>query len=368
MRSLVAINPNKRDSLDYTKLGAVKFGQEDILFGTIELEQPFFDTENPKNHEYVLVRVTSFSCNYRDKAFLLENYHSIKDSDRLFVPFGSEFSANIVAVGRDVHEFNVSDRVMPNCSYPDSGKQGVSPGVATNFASLGWLRLHKNKIIKVPKNLNNREAACFSLGSQTAASMIRRSGILMDGGCPLVLSARSNTSLFIIQQLLSYDITPLCLSTSEWSDEETEKIHPSRVELASNVMKSTSNDIAKQNITHVFDPFFDMNIGYALYYLQTGGTYITCGLRDQHPSLSNSTPSNAEPIARGALATSIVKNVSILGNCLGSKEDLETAIHLQNRTGSRTIMDSEYQIEEGVDFVQRSFFDHSRFGKCVLTL
>lgn len=368
MRSLVAINPSKKNSMDFTELGIVKFGQEDILFGTVELEQPFFDTENSKNLEYVLVRVTAFSCNYRDKALLIENYNSIKDSDRLFVPFGSEFSANIVAVGRDVHEFKDGDSVMSNCSYPDSGKQGILPGVATNFASLGWLRLHKKKIIKVPKSLGDREAACFSLGSQTASGMIRRSGILTNGGNPLVLSARSNTSLFIIQQLLSYGITPLCLSTSEWSDEEIQKIYPSRVELVSNAMNSSSNDIVKQKITHVFDPFFDMNIGYALYYLQTGGTYVTCGLRDQHPLLSSDTPSNAEPVVRGALAMSIAKNVSILGNCLGSKEDLETAIQLQNRTGTSIIMDQEYQLEKGVDFVKRSFFDSSRFGKCVLIL
>lgn len=367
MRSLVAINPSKKNSMDFTELGIVKFGQVDVLFGTVELEQPSFDTEDPRNDEYVLVRVKAFSCNYRDKGILLESYNSINGSDRLFVPFGSEFSANIVAVGSHVHEFKVGDCVMSNCAYPDSGKR-VFPGVATNHASLGWLRLHKNKIIKVPKNLSDSEAACFSLGSQTASSMIRRSGILETGGNPLVLSARSNTSLFIIQQLLSHGITPLCLSTSEWSDEETQKISPSRVELVSNAINSKANDIVKQKFTHVFDPFFDMNISYALYYLQTGGTYVTCGLRDQHPQLSSHTPSDAEPVVRAAISMSIVKNVSILGNCLGTKEDLESAIQLQDRTGTRIIIDREYQIEESLDFVQRSFFDSSRFGKCVLIL
>lgn len=368
MRSLVAINPSKKNLMDYTELGIVTFGEVDILFGTVELEQPFFDTEDPKNSEYVLVRVTAFSCNYRDKALLVENYNSIKGSDRLFVPFGSEFSATIVAVGRDVHEFKNGESVMSDCSYPDSGKQGVLPGVATNFASLGWLRLHKKKIVKVPKSLSDREAACFSLGSQTASGMIRRSGILENGGNPLVLSARSSTSLFIIQQLLSYGITPLCLTTSEWSDEEKQIIYPSRVELLSDAMNRVSSDIVKEEITHVFDPFFDMNIGYALYYLQTGGTYVTCGLRDQHPQLSKDTPNDAEPVVRGAIEMSIIKNASILGNCLGLKEDLEQAIQLQNRTEMGIIMDQEYQLEKGVDFVQRSFFDSSRFGKCVLNL
>lgn len=364
MQCLVAINPKKKDSIDYKDLGTVEFGPVQVTFGEVELEQPKFDCEEPNNREYVLLRVNAFSCNYRDKALLLANYEQIKNSDRLFLPFGSEFSADVIAVGADVCDFEVGDRVMPNCSYPESGKKGVLPGVATNFASLGWLRLHSKKLIKTPKTLSNVEAACFSLGSQTASGMIRRSGILVDGGTPLVLSARSATSLFIIQQLISYGFNPLCLSTSEWNEAEIQRIYPARVE---RIEKNTAlNDDLNYKFTHAFDPFFDMNVGHALNCLKTGGTYITCGLRDQHPMLSMETPNNAEPIVRGALVQSIMKNVSLLGNCLGSTEDLERAIRLQSRTGIGPIIDQEYKLIEGRDFVQRSFFNFRRFGKCVL--
>lgn len=77
------------------------------------------------------------------------------------------------------------------------------------------------------------------------------------------------------------------------------------------------------------------------------------------------TPTNAEPKVRGALAQSIVKNVSLIGNCLGSTEDLERAIRLQGRTGIGPIIDQEYKLTQGANFVRRSFFDSSRFGKCV---
>ncbi|KOO46497.1 alcohol dehydrogenase catalytic domain-containing protein [Priestia koreensis] len=366
MRSLVAINPNKKESIEYTELGTVRFGEVNILFGAIDCDQPTFDTKSDKNNEYVLVRVTAFSCNYRDKALLVENYNSIIRSDRLFVPFGSEFSAEVVAVGKGVDEFEIGDGVISDCSYPYSGKEGVLPGVATNFASMGWLRLHKKKLIKKPNTLTESEGACFSLGAQTAAGMIRRSGILENGGNPLVLSARSNTSLFIIKQLLSYGVTPLCLSTSGWNEEEIQAIQPSRVMSLSSALNNEGNCMSDQQITHVFDPFFDMNIGYALHFLQTGGTYITCGIRDQHPLLSNETPKDAEATVRGALEMSIVKNVAILGNCLGSREDLEGAIQLQTKSEMGIIIDEEYRIEQGVEFIQRSFFDSARFGKCVL--
>ncbi|MED1563607.1 hypothetical protein AJ85_21665 [Alkalihalobacillus alcalophilus ATCC 27647 = CGMCC 1.3604] len=195
MKTVVAINPNVKNPKKCTDLGEVDFGEVKIRFGLVEFEQPNFDINDSNNDEYLLVKIKAFSCNFRDKAILLESYLKMKHSDRLFLPFGSEFSAEVVFTGKKVMNFRVGDKVMPNCSYPYSGKKGILPGVATNFASIGWLRIHKNKVIKIPRSINEIEAACFSLSAQTATGMIRRSGILDKGGTPLILSARSNTSL-----------------------------------------------------------------------------------------------------------------------------------------------------------------------------
>jgi hypothetical protein len=75
---------------------------------------------------------------------------------------------------------------MPNCAYPESGVKGVSPRVTTNFASMGWLRMDRKKIIKIPKTLTNREAACFSLGAQTTSSMIRSYLLDLSHRCKLM--------------------------------------------------------------------------------------------------------------------------------------------------------------------------------------
>ena len=360
MRCIVGINQTKKDTIEYEELGVVQFGKVNVLIGAIELEQPDFDVEAPDNRNYVLLRVDAFSCNYRDKSHLLQNYIRAEKYDRLYVPFGSEFCATVVAVGADVSEFEAGDRVMSNSAYPESGEKGVLPGVATNFASLGWLRLHRKKLIKVPETLNDIEAACFSLGAQTASGMIRRSGILVDGGTPLVFSARSATSLFITQQLAAYGFKPVCLSTSNWNEMEMQKISPKSI-IKMNEIQSLNN-----KVTHVFDPFFDMNIGEAVNCLRTGGKYVTCGLRDQHQLLSDKTPSDAEAVVRNAIVTSIVKNISIIGNCIGTTEDLEKAIKLQRESEFKPIIDTVYNVMQGADFVRRSFFDFRRFGKCVL--
>ncbi|MBO8818150.1 zinc-binding alcohol dehydrogenase family protein, partial [Staphylococcus aureus] len=85
--------------------------------------------------------------------------------------------------------FEVGETVIPNCFFSDSRENGT--GIPTNFASMGWLKIHKNKIITSPKNLTHNEAAGFSLGAQTATAMIRKINILNTGGTPLVFSARS---------------------------------------------------------------------------------------------------------------------------------------------------------------------------------
>lgn len=363
MKCLVAINKEEFKREQYKYLGAVKFGEEKIDFGEIELEQPEFDGRTDENKDYLLLKVKSFSCNYRDKGLLIENYKKMKLKKRLFVPFGSEICAEVIALGSGVTEFKVGDRVMANCAYPDSDFKGIAPGIATNFASLGWQRLHKSKLIKAPSNLNNAEVAGFSLGAQTAASMIRRSGILNDYAESMICSSRSATSLFVIKYLVAHGLKPICLTTSDWSDQEKEKIYPAIVVNVNDLDMKVKEYF--KNIKYVFDPFFDMNIGLAIKYMNIGGSYISCGLRDQHPLLSEHVPLEVEPIVRGAIAQAIMKNISILGNCLGTTKDLEGAIKLHNKKDISPIIDSQYNIEQGIEFIKRSFFDNKKMGKVI---
>ena len=57
MESLVAINPKYKNSFEHIKMETVKFGDTDVLFGLVELDQPNFDANNPKNDNYVLIKI-----------------------------------------------------------------------------------------------------------------------------------------------------------------------------------------------------------------------------------------------------------------------------------------------------------------------
>ncbi|MBC6308477.1 zinc-binding alcohol dehydrogenase family protein [Listeria sp. FSL L7-1582] len=364
MKTVVAINPRHEQAQKIPSLGGLSFGDTIIEFGVIQVSEPTFNIEDEANNDFVLLKVKSFSCNYRDKALLLENYISLQKYNRAFLPFGSEFCAEVIKVGKYVHEFNFGDVVMADNSYPHSGESGVKPGVATNFSSLGWLRLHKKKIIKKPASLTNSEAAAFSLGAQTATGMINKSEILKNGGTPLVLSSRSNTSLFIIQQLLSHDIIPICLTTSNWTQEDKQRIYPCKILNLTEVLEGV--EMVKEDITHVFDPFCDMNMEYGLYLLGYSGVYITCGLRDQHPKMTSESSDDILSSIRGSLSMIIMKNIIMKGNCLGSHQDLVDAIRIQNTSDKGLILDKVYSLNQSIEFIKSSFFDATRFGKSVI--
>lgn len=363
MEAIVAINPKFKNSFEYENLGTVCFGNVNIPFGLIELKKPNFDKNATKNKDYVLIKVTAFSCNFRDKGILLSNYENITSKDQVYVPFGSEFSGVVVKKGTNVSNFSLNQRVMSDCSYPRENST-IHPGIVTNFASLGWLRIHKDKLVAIPKELSDSEAACFSLGSQTAHSMVRRSGVLeKEDSTALVFSSKSATSLFIIKHLLAHGKKPIALSTSTWSKWEKEQVN--NIE----ILKMSDFDKSKDffNVSHVFDPFFDLNIYEAVSQMTTFGTYITCGINNQHPKLSQEKTSRADSNARVALTIGILKNISFLGNCLGTKNDLTSSINMiEKGINVKPIIDQEFDRKDGIHFIEKTFFEGNKFGKCVM--
>lgn len=361
MLSVVALNP-KHDIINKAiNVVHINFGSVQIPFGLLEFEQPLFDLNDQKNDDYLLIKVNSFSCNYRDKAILVNNYVQLLHLGKPFLPFGSEFSATIISKGRNVDEFNIGDRVISNCTYEGIDNDNIIPGVASNFASLGWLRIRKEKLIKQPQNLSDLEAACFSLGAQTAYSMIRKSEILeKKNRKALVFSSKSVTSLFVIQLLKYFGIDLVCCSSSEWSKEELDSIGIKKVVSVNEIEGNFDS------ITHVFDPYFDLNFSKAVNFLANGGNYIFCVFLNQHPILSkkhDKTLSTEEVF--NSLKLVIIKNISLIGNCLGSQEDLNKVIKIYDSKIS-PIIDSVYNLDQLEEFLKRSFFDKRKFGKCVI--
>lgn len=344
-----------------THPGTVQISGTDVPIGIIDSARPDFHPGLPMFKDKVLIRVEAFSCNYRDKSLILHNAIRMKTNKwPRTAHFGSEFSGVVEAAGSNVMNFQAGDRVMPNASYPDAPAAGEAPGIVTNTASQGWLVVHEAKLFEVPSWMSAEQAAGFSLAAQTAGSMVRRAE-LTPGETAIVASARSSTGICLIRTLLANKMHVIAVSSNTWATHEQKLIDPN-----GDVQFLTLDQLHEFSehfpAAVVFDFFTDRNFDQFINLLELGGRYVTCGFKDQHPEMveEQSTPT---PFG-SALASLIVGNKILIGNCIGTTKDLESS--LEKADDIAVPIDSTYTVDEAEQFLDRSFNDFRKFGKVIM--
>lgn len=334
----------------------------------LEIEPPRFDATHPDFRRQVLVRVTAFSCNYRDKGFFLRLQQV--PAAQFFI-IGSEFVGTVEATGADVTHVAPGDRVIGQNHYTAS-QSTIAPrdGLPTNQASKQYLVLHEEKLCAIPPTMRDDVAASFSIGAQTVYSMLRRAAPVA-GSRALVPSATSSTSQFLIRALHARGVRVFASTTSQAFDDALAAMGVERV---IHVSPGTDDSGAGDAIDRVaaevggfecvFDPFFDLHLAKSVRVMNPFGTYVTCGLSAQNPAAARRRDIrtlDATPV----IATAIVKNVAIIGNCLGLRDDLKHALDDHARGALDVGIDSVYEGDSAGAFLDRTFNDRKRFGKVV---
>ncbi|MDG0843976.1 zinc-binding alcohol dehydrogenase family protein [Staphylococcus equorum] len=335
----------------------------------LKLINPLLIHKKKENENFVLIKVNAFSCNYRDKAIILKSALKMQEGLNFqaspFAFFGSDFVGTIIDKGASVKDFDIGDRVIPNCAFPKQPFPGVAPGVVTNEASKGWLKLHKSKLITIPNKMSDEIASGYSIGGQTSTSMVRRVN-LKDNERALVLSARSNTSMFIINNLLAKGIDTTILTTSDWDIKEKSLISPAKLLKVDKDNPNWERLEGLDNFDVVFDPFFDLHLEKAIKQLNTGGRYITCGYKNQHQNFQDEYDKFNVNNLHEIMLKVMINNMSIIGNCIGTSEDLEESLGAFNPDTFIIPTDSKYDIKDGNKFIEKTYNDNGRLGKSVL--
>lgn len=346
---------------------SVEIDQILLRCGVVDASAPRFEPEHPDFHHSVLVRVRGFSCNYRDKGFA---YMMTAFPQTRFCPVGSEFIGEVVEVGARVGTLRAGDRVLPNHHYtgalPGSGPR---EGVATNQASREYIVLHEAKLLRAPAAMPDAVGASFSLNAQTAYSMVRRAGIGADDRV-LVTSARSNTSLFLIHALKATGATVYATTSSEASADQVRGL--GGIEQVVAVGRgdgfSTNEELVRifkkdGMFNAVFDPMYDVHIERAVQLLGPFGRYVSCGMLGQNPNSRAASGLSRGPRCGAVMEHVLQKNLSIIGNCVGTTDDLSRAIkdYAEGRFG--VSVDSAFGGAEAAPFLDRTFNSRDRFGK-----
>lgn len=321
---------------------------------------------------HALVRVRAVSCNYRDRAIITS---SANIPTARFASFGSEFVAEVVAVGADVTSLRAGDRVVPDCHYEGRPQHstGVPAGVPTNRAARRMHVLHSTQLQRIPEALGDEVGAAFALNAQTAYSMVRRAQV-RSGATVLVTSASSNLSLAVLGALRSHDVRVFVTTTSAESAQRL-RVAAGAIEdvvVVGRALDGFRGDAALGEMAEaaggfdfVFDPFFDLHLERSVEVMRPFGTYVTCGLAGQTTG-SAASAGIERPLAMAPVMLEVMrKNLTLIGNCIGVSADLTRALedYCAGRVG--VTVDSVFSGESVAPFLDRTYNDPDRFGKVV---
>lgn len=314
----------------------------------------------------VLVQIEAFSCNYRDITLMLEFNRICRDMSNsqefFYTGFGSEFVATVLEVGKEVKSLKVGDRVIPDGAFPLK-ENNLLGGLPTNSASQRIQIFHESQLMKVPDSMPNEIAAAFTISGQTIYSMIRKLNLEVNANV-LITSATSNTSLAAIQVLKNKKVNVFVLSSNSVYEKDILQLGVKKyipyVAVINNSIKEYIGDV---KFDAIIDPFFDIYMNRVVDYIKLGGKYIYCGFYKQY-SLFDKLDKSDDNFFK-TMVSVMSKNISIIGNCLGEKNDLKNAIKDFENNKYKVLIDSVYSGDSILPFLEKSFNKVHRFGKVV---
>jgi NADPH:quinone reductase-like Zn-dependent oxidoreductase len=354
-----------------TSFGELRMEGMPVLCGLVESEPPRFDPGDPAFAAMARVRVRAVSCNYRDKALILKA--TTRVGEERFWVVGSEFVAEVTDVGPEVTRVAVGDRVVADNRWPDARHTGPKSdlGIPTNHASHEFLVIHQDRLARVPAGMPDEVAATFSLGAQTTYSMVRKLAV-GPGSNVLVTSARANTSLFAIDLLRRRGVNVYAATTSMRFAPELRRMGATEVFAVDPHMKSFAAHPEMHAVTQQFggfdgvlDPFFDLHLQKVMLVTAFGGRYVTCGMYDQYLGITGTEFPAERPNYAKALVFAMMRNIHVIGNCIGTSADLEEALDDYRGGDFRVPVDSVFRGDQVAAFLDRTYNSGDRFGKVV---
>jgi len=360
MKSLIVCQEEVSRKIDgFFEMAAL--GDYPLTLGLMDTDPIRFEKKRTHKND-VLVEKSAFSVNYRDRSWILRNYEKgIRNSGNELFYFGicSEFVGVVTKTGANVTSLSEGDRVIPVATYP-ADIPGIPHGIPSNYASRRQDIFREGQLIKVPATISDEQAAGFTIGAQTAYSIVRRLQIVA-GAVILVTAATSNTSLFVLEALKHLQVDIYTLSTRQGYGEVLAQMGIPVRRAFTGVEEMRGQEI---EFDIIIDPFADIYLSLVMPYTRMGAHYITCGIHWQPYDHTPGT-SHTRNIDLPTFSLLIGRNITITGNCLGNRMDLANAITDAAEDRLRVHIDSVYKGHQLKAFFDRGFNDRERFGKVI---
>jgi alcohol dehydrogenase len=290
---------------------------------------------------------------------------------------GSDASGEVIAVGEDVKNFKVGDRVVSHsnmscrvCSACTDGREfdcikrtiwGFQTG-PTWGAFSEITHLPEVNVAKIPDGVSFDEAAAASMTILTAWHMLVGRAKIRPGQIVLIMGGGSGVGSFGIQIAKLYNCTVISTASPDKLDKLKElgadyAVDHRKEDWSKDVFKITKEISAKTGGVPGIDVSFD-HIGQThwnqqLTLLKYGGTLVSCGATTGYD-------------AKTDLRHIFFKGTNILGSTQGTKAELEQGLFWMGKGKIKSVIDSTYPFEQAAEAHTKMLTGKGLFGKILM--
>jgi len=290
---------------------------------------------------------------------------------------GSDAAGEVIAVGEDVRNFKIGDRVVSHsnmscrvCSACTDGREfdcikrtiwGFQTG-PTWGAFSEITHLPEVNVAKIPEGVSFDEAAAASMTLLTSWHMLVGRAKIRPGQTVLIMGGGSGVGSFGIQIAKLYNCTVISTASPDKLDKLKElgadyAVDHRKEDWGKEVFKITKEISAKTGVIPGIDVSFD-HIGQThwnqqLTLLKYSGTLVSCGATTGYD-------------AKTDLRHIFFKGTNILGSTQGTKAELEQGLYWMGKGKIKAVIDSVYSFEQAAEAHTKMLTGKGLFGKILM--
>ena len=290
---------------------------------------------------------------------------------------GTDAAGEVIAVGNDVKNIKVGDRVVSHgnmscrvCSRCTSGreydcKKRIIWGFQTGPLWGGYCEiahLPEINVLKIPDSISYEEAAAASMTLLTSWHMLVGRAKIKPGQVVLIMGGSSGVGIFGIQIAKLYGCTVIATA----SPEKLEKLKELGADYTVDHRKEDwnkevfkiSKELAKKKgdapgIDIIFEHIGGSHFNKELTLLKYGATIVTTGATTGYD-----VPADLRQI--------FFKGINILGSTQGTRAELEDGFYWMGQGKIKVIIDSVFTFENAVDAHKKMLNGKGLIGKIIL--
>ena len=347
-----------------------EYSPEDDFAKILKVQE--VDDPKPKSDE-VVFQVKAAALNYNDIWGMRGNPVPVP----LPHVSGSDAAGDVIAVGEDVKNIQVGDRVVSHsnmscrvCKACTDGREfdctkriiwGFQTG--PNWGAFSeQTHLPEVNVAKIPENVSYDDAAAASMTLLTSWHMLVGRAKIIPGQLVLVMGGSSGVGNYGIQIAKLFGCTVIATASPDKLDKCLELgadfAVDHRKEDWHKEVRAITKELAKKKgeapgIDVSFDHIGETHWNKQLTLLKYGATLVSCGATTGYD-------------AKTDLRHVFFKGTNILGSTQGTKAELEQGLYWMGQGKIKAAIDSTYSFEQAAEAHTKMLTGKGLFGKILL--